>query len=266
MKNHIKIDDDVKAVLRNSTITGNVLTLPPGRLDFYARVKKTLEALGGSWNRGKQGFLFENGVPREAFEQALEKGQVFDKKKAFQFYETPPDVAQMMVEKLCLSRAHSVLEPSAGRGAIIKAVQKEYGQMCVHFCEIQSDNREILLTMPNAFLVHQFEHDFLKLSPRMIGAPFRDSKGLFDRIAMNPPFADFQDIDHVTHALQFLKPGGRLVAIMSLGITFRTGKKITAFKRLVKERSKVYDLDVLPEGTFRTSGTDVRTCILTIQL
>ncbi len=31
---------------------------------------------------------------------------------------------------------------------------------------------------------------------------------------MNPPFSRQQDIRHVMHAAKFLKPGGRLVAVM----------------------------------------------------
>ena len=37
--------------------------------------------------------------------------------------------------------------------------------------------------------------------------------GTFDRIVMNPPFTNGDDIKHIMHALKMLKPGGRLVAI-----------------------------------------------------
>ena len=36
---------------------------------------------------------------------------------------------------------------------------------------------------------------------------------VYDTIVMNPPFEKFQDIDHVRHAFDLLKPGGRVVAI-----------------------------------------------------
>ena len=38
--------------------------------------------------------------------------------------------------------------------------------------------------------------------------------GTFDRIVMNPPFSRDQDARHVNHAFSFLKPGGKLVAIV----------------------------------------------------
>ena len=41
---------------------------------------------------------------------------------------------------------------------------------------------------------------------------------------MNPPFAEHADIRRVTHALDFLKPDGLLVAVMSAGAEFRTAE------------------------------------------
>ena len=41
--------------------------------------------------------------------------------------------------------------------------------------------------------------------------------GLFDAVLMNPPFAQGADIEHITHALTMLKPGGRLVALCTNG-------------------------------------------------
>src|SRR3546814_1747 len=59
--------------------------------------------------------------------------------------------------------------------------------------------------------------DFMQIEP--------ETTGLFDRIVMNPPFDRLRDIDHVVHALKFLKPNGRLVAIMSAGTEFRSDRK-----------------------------------------
>ena len=35
----------------------------------------------------------------------------------------------------------------------------------------------------------------------------------YDRIIMNPPFSDGRDIQHVQHAYNLLRPGGRIGAI-----------------------------------------------------
>jgi len=48
----------------------------------------------------------------------------------------------------------------------------------------------------------------------------------FDRIAVIPPLTYEQDIEHVLHAFQMLKPGGRLVAVMSEEALCRMNRKI----------------------------------------
>jgi hypothetical protein len=61
--------------------------------------------------------------------------------------------------------------------------------------------------------------DFLLLKP--------DPANLYDRVVMNPPFDRERDIDHVMHALSFLKLDGFLIAIMSAGTEFRETRKAT---------------------------------------
>ncbi len=56
----------------------------------------------------------------------------------------------------------------------------------------------------------------------------------FDRVVMNPPFERQQDIDHVSRAAGMLKPGGRLVSVMSAGVTFRENNKTRWFRDLIE--------------------------------
>lgn len=56
--------------------------------------------------------------------------------------------------------------------------------------------------------------DFLALKP--------DPESLYDHVVMNPPFDRERDIDHIMHALDFLKPDGFLIAVMSAGTDFAT--------------------------------------------
>src|SRR3546814_16038496 len=67
-----------------------------------------------------------------------------------------------------------------------------------------------------------FAMDFLALTPDLIGS--------FDRIIMNPPFDRGRDIDHVNHAIEFLAPGGILVAIMSAGPECKSDATAAAFR------------------------------------
>ncbi len=81
---------------------------------------------------------------------------------------------------------------------------------------------------------------------------------------MNPPFSNGADIAHVTHAIQFLAPGGRLVAILSAGVSFRTDKTHTAFRALLEAHNAT--TEPLPADTFKDSGTSVNTVLVHLRL
>ena len=75
--------------------------------------------------------------------------------------------------------------------------------------------------------------------------------GLFDRILMNPPFAQGIDILHIRHAQNFLKPNGRLVALCANGPRQRE-----AFR----EQAEYWE--DLPEGSFKDQGTGVNVALM----
>lgn len=79
-------------------------------------------------------------------------------------------------------------------------------------------------------------------------------ESLFDRVIMNPPFENGSDIKHIRHALSFLKPGGRLVAICAAGPRQRE-----AFQ------SEAEEWIDLPAGSFKSQGTDVNTAVVVFQ-
>lgn len=85
--------------------------------------------------------------------------------------------------------------------------------------------------------------------------------GQFDRIVMNPPFERGQDMDHVRHAFDLLKPGGRLVAIMSEGSFGRGDKKATGFREWLDEQKR--KVEKLPEGSFTGKDSQRQTGVAT---
>lgn len=124
-------------------------------------------------------------------------------KKKYNFFETPDTIAEKMAELLDdLGRIAEVLEPSAGRGKLIKAVQNifRFDTQCVCFCEIQP---ELCAGITDA---DRIGGDFLTVP----------AEEIFDAVIMNPPFSKRQDIAHVEHAWKFLKPGGKMVALVSV--------------------------------------------------
>ena len=61
---------------------------------------------------------------------------------------------------------------------------------------------------------------------------FLQTTGKYDKIIMNPPFENGQDIDHIRHAYSLLNDGGRVVCIMSEGTFYRNDKKSNGIQRM----------------------------------
>lgn len=133
------------------------------------------------------------------------------------FFPTPDAVARRMIALLAIQPGETVLEPSAGRGDLIEAVLRAHPGTYVECYEIAPVLHRIL-TM-KGFQVRGF--DFL------IESPAGDS---YDKIIANPPFEDLADIDHVRHMYEHLKPGGRLVSVMSEAAFFRGDRKAVEFR------------------------------------
>lgn len=159
-----------------------------------------------------------------------------------QLFTTPPSLAERMAEMADLGAGLRVLEPSAGTGVLLDAVGGEPERVAV---EINATLAAALKGKAEA--VHH--GDFLDITPEELG--------LFDRVVMNPPFKDASDIKHIEHALQFLKPGGVLVAICAGG-----SRQAAKLRPLAEENGG--DWEPLPAGTFKESGTSVNTVLLRI--
>lgn len=241
-----RINEDVLAVLRSAIPEGNELRLTD-QLDrkLYERTNKVLEALGGKWNRKAKAHVF----PADAGDllgDVLATGEYLDAKREFQFYETPESLACRMCRLADIGHGTTVLEPSAGRGAIANTA-RQYGGV-VHCSELQPKLADEL--QRQGFNVVQ--GDFLDTEP--------DPQ--YDVVVMNPPFCRSQDIQHVRHAYCFLKPKGRLVAVMGAGVTFRQDRRAREFREWLD--SVGGEIETLPRGTFKESGTDVNAVLVTI--
>ncbi|CAK0749225.1 hypothetical protein CCP3SC1AL1_1690001 [Gammaproteobacteria bacterium] len=154
------------------------------------------------------------------------------------FFPTPPAVISLMLEEANIQPGDQILEPSAGTGNLADAARDAGGEVvCV---ECQYSLAEILeLKGHNTRRADFLTENFWPLPG-------------FDKILMNPPFEKGQDAEHVRRAFGFLKPGGRLVAIMSEGTFFRSDSQAEEFRawlRDVEGRS-----ERLPEGSFKNTG------------
>lgn len=249
----MKVDNTVLNVLSNAQMDGPRLVLT-GQLDraLYTQTNKVLEAAGGKWDKKAKAHVFPVDAA-DAMEQIIQTGEVTLIRTIQQdlgYFPTPPAVVARLIElaQIVPGINRWALEPSAGTGAIAAELLKfKHNVDCV---EILPQNVTVLRQFAGVNAVQ--EGDFLAIPPDV----------RYDRVVMNPPFAKQADIHHVNHALKFLKPDGLLVSVMSAGVTFRDNKLTQDFRDLIRERGG--DIEALPEGAFKPSGTDVRTVIVTI--
>lgn len=244
----MKINETVRDILAECRVEENILYLPDRQLDrdVYTAVNKVLNALGGKWNRKVKGHVFDYS-PEEAIEEAILSGEYTDKKKEFQFFETPEDLASKLCDMAEITPDCVVLEPSCGKGRIVKEIEKRNPKhlICI-------EKNEELKPYHNWFKFAVMYRDFLDIEGYTA-----------DRIVMNPPFSKQQDIDHVYKAYDVLNPGGILVSVMSNAHTFRTNEKSELFREFLEQTGA--GVEFLPAGTFKDSGTMVNTCIVKIR-
>ena len=245
----MNIEKNILEIIEQGKTDSNLYFLPPCQLDrkTYLEVNKVLECLGGKWDRKSKAHVFETNIS-DAIDDILLTGEVIDKKKEFQFFETPPDIVDQLIKLAEVRIGHTCLEPSAGRGNIAEALSELAGIGKVMCSELNPENAAILID--KGFNV--YIGDFLQYS----------SGDRYDRIVMNPPFTRQQDIMHIQKALLYLKKGGILVSVMSSGVTFRQDNKTKAFW----DKVKGYEVEIikLPQGAFKISGTGVNAIILTV--
>jgi protein-L-isoaspartate O-methyltransferase len=182
----------------------------------------------------------DKGAKFEALKKTLTAG--IKVVSAPQLFPTPHDLAQRMASLADIQPDHRVLEPSAGTGALLNGITQS--------------PREIVAVEINVSLADRLRQT-QGSNCRVINADFLQCNGdlgTFDRIVMNPPFQNGADVLHVRHALNKLKAGGKLVAIVAGG---------------PKQKACLEPLadfwEELPDGTFSEQGTQVRTVLLVIE-
>jgi SAM-dependent methyltransferase len=236
-------------VLQKCTIDGLIVKLPNVQLDrkLYMEVAKALELIGGKWKGGKiSGFVFLEDPSDLLYEIA--NGEKRNLKKEYQFFETPSELADELVKLADIKSFDDVLEPSAGQGAIVKAIQQKIKNKIVYGFELMDINKTFLDKISNF---------------RLLGDDFLSSeKYNFDKIVANPPFSNNQDIIHIRKMYDFLRDGGRLVSIASSHWILSKNKKEIEFKQWLEDvKAEIINI---PSGTFKKSGTMVGGVIIII--
>jgi predicted RNA methylase len=251
----VSVPPEVKAVLAQVTYVGNdLLKLPPELpRQLYVSTDKVLKAMGGKWDKRRDGHVFP-GDPRPKVREAL-GGELVDEKKTRQAFYTPADVAGKLVDHV-QHTAKRFLEPSAGNGALILATLDRFP--FAEFVAVEIDPKACGVLKQIDAVERVVNIDFLECTPEKGRAVYQ--LGTFDVVIANPPFTDGQDVEHVMKMWDFVAPGGRLIAIVSPGFKFRQGARWDIFRNFHERYAA--ETEELPEGAFSEAGTNVRTVLI----
>lgn len=156
--------------------------------------------------------------------------------KDLQYYPTPQKVVDRVVSSIYGLKGQRILEPSCGCGRFMDALRSAGAD--VVGCEI--DPVRVSMCIEKGHRVMRM--NFLETVPTAD----------FDRVIMNPPFYGTHYAKHVNHALRFLKPGGTLTAILPVTARYDHGLLDGSWSDL-------------PVGSFRESGTNINTTVLTMR-
>lgn len=164
------------------------------------------------------------------------------------FFPTPESLIIRMIDAAELESGMTVLEPSAGKGDILDAVKA---------CRCKGQGFEIQPVLADLCKLkgHTVDCcDFLKMQ----------SVPAFDRVLMNPPFERGQDVQHVRKAFEWVKPGGRLVAIVSAAVMQDRAEGFRAWAYKYGTITPNEGGEFKGREAFRETG--VRTCLVVLDM
>jgi hypothetical protein len=244
------LTDRQRELLSHLKVENNIAVYQPdGFIDDWAELKAIMTALGGSWKTGgkkaKGGFRFDDDADaQELVRLALETGEILDARSA-EFFATSDELADELAAFIDPQPGDVILEPSAGKGSLIKAIRRRCPKAEIVCVEPFPENAKALREIG----LEPIERDFLGLT--------RGDLGELDHAILNSPFSGRADVKHITHALSLLPIGGRLAAIASAGTKYRDDKIGREFRHLIEtNHGRIIDN---PDGSFNHAGTGVRT-------
>lgn len=183
------------------------------------------------------------------------------KKKKYQFYETPEQFADSMCDSIFdpyLNKKVRILEPSAGKGALLSAVNRWFNSKSIH-CEIaeltaieyMEDNYKYLQkSFPEASV---YNMDFLD---------YDEYINYFDYVIANPPFCNGQDLRHFMKMYEVCKPGGVIICVMSTGWLVNAGNKFKQFREWLGIQSRGQQLSWLEETRLKEAAKGSGDCLM----
>lgn len=221
------------------------------------------EGTGGKENDRRNDMSISGFDKAKTFYYAQQKKNAKTRaQEGLDYFATPEPLGYKMVEWADIKSGESVLEPSAGHGAIARFFPNDTKNTAIEPSrELASTVRMNMLGSNNRIIEDRFEN--LSLNNK------------YDTIVMNPPFgtASKTAMEHLAKAFKHLRNGGRVVALVPAGSSMqkRLDKWLygepDAKEKAAREGEKKAVLMKkieLPSVTFERAGTKVVTDIYII--
>lgn len=167
-----------------------------------------------------------------------------------EYFATPEPLGLKMVEWADIRGGESVLEPSAGHGAIARWFPENTENRAIEYTDELSSKLSLRFNgdvQTGDFMAHHIVNKY-------------------DAIVMNPPFGHGgkQAAEHVGKAMKHLRDGGRIVALIPRGPA--ADKQFDALLQS-DEAKHIYQIaDIhLPSVTFERAGTSVATRVIVLE-
>lgn len=155
------------------------------------------------------------------------------------YFPTPASLARRMVEMLDIQNGNEILEPSAGTGSLLEAC---VSWLCARAPEVRAtltvveQNARLCEFLRSEGFTEAYQADIMAVS------------GEVDRVIMNPPYENKQDLRHVRHCFGMLKPGGRMVALISAGFQYRADRETMEFREWLQAETVVDHCEILEDA------------------
>lgn len=184
------------------------------------------------------------------------------------FVETPEDLAYDLAgwpfsDIAMLPPGATVLEPSAGRNAIVRQILEHNRHVHITAVEPNADRSAQDRPQPLDEWGHPTEYRVDYVTATFEDYAAANPGRTFHAVVMNPPFTLLDQaaawIDHVRLAWDMLKPGGRLVAVVPGSFKYRNQAAYKEFRELVGAHGGCRALNA---DAFKDSGTNVSTMVI----
>lgn len=248
----MKLTNEQILLLENWATEGNKFYLQ-WQLDrkAYVNINQVLETIWLKWNKKEKAHIAEWLSEQDLLDaiddiiETWEVETVQETIKKFQFYPTPKEVVDYMIELADIKDGSNVLEPSAWQWSIIDWILSTWKDCYIVWVELNSNNFEIL---KSKYDIELHNTDFTEFNTWI----------RYDRIVANPPFSKSQDVKHILDMYNLLKDWWKIVSVASNWIIFREWKVYDKLRSLNPEIIK------LDEWSFKDSWTLVNTVLVII--